>query len=152
GSFSRVSQNAMSFENSMYFDANNVFSTTVELNSRLSSNISNQFLATYSNIRSGRSSNSADFPFIHIGDGQGTESTWQNYISAGYELFTYNNAVENDNYIITNNVNISAGRHDILVGASFEMQEFKNNYMRNGTSYYRYASVADFLATGTPNE
>lgn len=152
GAFSRVSQNAMSFENSMYFDANNVFSTTVELNSRLGSNISNQFLATYSNIRSGRSSNSADFPFIDIGDGQGTESTWQNYISAGYELFTYNNAVENDNYIVTNNVNISAGRHDILVGASFEMQQFKNNYMRNGTSYYRYASVADFLATGTPNE
>ena len=150
--FSRVSQNAMSFENSMYFAANNVFSATVELNSRLGNNISNQFLATYSNIESGRSSKSADFPFIDIGDGLGTPTTWQNYISAGYELFTYNNAVKNNNYIITNNVNISAGKHNIVAGASFEMQEFKNNYMRNGTSYYRYASVADFLKTGTPAE
>lgn len=150
--FSRVSQNAMSFENSMYFNANKVFSTTLELNSRLSNNISNQFLATYSKIQSGRSSPSAEFPFIDIGDGLGTESIWQNYISAGYELFTYNNAVINDNYIITNNVNISAGKHSILAGASFEMQQFKNNYMRNGTSYYRYASVADFLTTGTTSE
>lgn len=156
GSFNRVSQNAMSFENSMYFSANNVFSTTLELNSRLSNNISNQFLATYSKIETGRSSPSAEFPFIDIGnaaDNLGPNSnTWQNYISAGYELFTYNNAVQNDNYIITNNVNISAGRHQLVVGASFEMQEFKNNYMRNGTSYYRYASVEDFLRTGTPAE
>ncbi len=150
--YSRVSQNAMSFENSMYFNANNVFSSTLELNSRFNNNISNQFLVTYSNIESGRSSPSAEFPFIDIGDGLGTESTWQNYISAGYELFTYNNAVKNKNYIVTNNVNISSGRHEIVVGASFEMQEFKNNYMRNGTSYYRYASVADFLKTGTPGE
>ncbi len=152
GAFSRVSQNAMSFENSMYFNANKVFSTTLELNSRLSNSVSNQFLATYSKIESGRSSPSAEFPFIDIGDGLGTETTWQNYISAGYELFTYNNAVKNDNYIITNNVNISAGKHSIVAGASFEMQQFKNNYMRNGTSYYRYASVADFLTTGTANE
>lgn len=150
--YSRVSQNAISFENSMYFDANKVRSGTLELNSRFSNNISNQFLATYSKIQSGRSSPSVEFPFIDIGDGLGTTSTWQNYISAGYELFTYNNAVVNDNYIITNNVNISSGRHQIVAGASFEMQQFKNNYMRNGTSYYRYASVADFLATGTPNE
>ncbi|HZH54992.1 MAG TPA: carboxypeptidase regulatory-like domain-containing protein [Sphingobacteriaceae bacterium] len=152
GSFSRVSQNAMSFENSMYFNANKVFSTTLELNSRFNNNVSNQFLATYSKIESGRSSPSAEFPFIDIGDGQGTSSTWQNYISAGYELFTYNNAVVNDNYIITNNVNISTGKHEIVVGASFEMQQFKNNYMRNGTSYYRYGSVEEFLATGTPAE
>ncbi len=150
--YSRVSQNAISFENSMYFNANKVFSTTLELNSRFSNNISNQFLATYSKIQSGRSSPSSDFPFIDIGDGLGTQSLWQNYISAGYELFTYNNAVVNDNYIITNNVNISAGKHEIVAGASFEMQQFKNNYMRNGTSYYRYASVEDFLKTGTSAE
>jgi len=154
-SYQRVSQNAMSFENSMYFNANKVFSTTLELNSRLSNNISNQFLATYSKIESGRSSNSAEFPFIDIGngaDGLAGTNIWQNYISAGYELFTYNNAVVNDNYIITNNVNINVGRHDIVAGASFEMQQFKNNYMRNGTSYYRYQSVEDFLTTGTANE
>lgn len=152
GSYGRVSQNAMSFENSMYFNANKVFSTTLELNSRFNNSVSNQFLATYSKIQSGRSSPSAEFPFIDIGDGLGTPNVWQNYISAGYELFTYNNAVVNDNYIITNNLNIAAGRHEIVAGVSFEMQQFKNNYMRNGTSYYRYASVEDFLKTGTSAE
>lgn len=150
--YGRVSQNAMSFENSMYFTANNIKSYTLELNSRFGNKISNQFLATYSNIQSGRSSPSAEFPFIDIGDGLGTTSTWQNYISTGYELFTYNNAVINNNYTITNNLSYLTGRHSIVLGASFEMQEFKNNYMRQGTSYYRYASVADFLTTGTASE
>lgn len=150
--YSRVSQNAMSFENSMYFTSNNVSSYTLELNSRFNNRLSNQFLATYSKIQTGRSSPSAEFPFIDIGDGLGTSSVWQNYISAGYELFTYNNAVINDNYTIVNNLTYTAGRHSLLLGASFESQKFANNYMRNGTSYYRYKSVADFLTTGTPGE
>ena len=150
--YSRVGQNAMSFENSMYFTANDVQSYTLELNSQFSTRVSNQFLATYSKINTGRTSPSAEFPFIDIGDGLGTESTWFNYISAGYELFTYNNKVLNDNYTFINNVSYSTGKHSITGGVSFEMQEFANNYMREGTSYYRYASVEDFLKTGTAAE
>jgi hypothetical protein len=154
--YSRVSENAMSFGNSMYFTSNNIESYTAELNSSLSPKLSNQFLATYSKILTGRTSPSAEFPFIDIGtsrDNLGPGSNeWRNYISAGYELFTYNNKVENDNYTIINNLNYRTGKHDITLGASFEMQKFANNYLRNGTSYYRYRTVEDFLTTGTPNE
>src|SRR5690606_36071851 len=86
------------------------------------------------------------------GIGSVEKGSYFNYISAGYELFTYNNKVLNDNYSFFNNTSISLGKHNLLIGASFELQKFANNYMRNGTSYYRYATVADFLTTGTPEE
>ena len=151
----RTGENSMAFAKTMYNNANKVNSYTLELNSKLSNRVSNQFLATYSKIESGRSSPSEEFPFIDIGDGSGSltsPESYRNYISAGYELFTYNNAVINDNINIFNNVSIAAGKHSIVVGAAFELQKFANNYMRNGTSYYRYATVADFLTTGTPGE
>ncbi len=154
GPYSRVGENSMAFAKTMYNNASRVQSFAAELNSSFGSRVSNQFLATYSKIRSGRTSPSEEFPFIDIGDGLGSISTgtYFNYISAGYELFTYNNQVLNDNYNIFNNTSLSLGRHNILVGASFELQKFANNYMRNGTSYYRYATVEDFLKTGTPQE
>jgi len=153
-SYNRVSQNSMSFAKTMYNNANKVRSYTAELNSSFGSRVSNQLLFTYSKIQTGRTSPSEEFPFIDIGDGQGSieANTYTNYISAGYELFTYNNAVLNDNYNVFNNLTLSLGKHNVLVGASFELQKFANNYMRNGTSYYRYATVEDFLKTGTPDE
>jgi hypothetical protein len=148
----RVSLNSMSFENTMYNQTASVNSVSAELNSRFSSKLTNQFLATYSNIKSIRTSNSPEFPFIDIGDGAGTPSTYINYISAGYELFSFNNGVINDNINIFNNLNYTAGKHNLLFGASYEMQKFGNSFQRMGTSYYRYASVEDFLKTGTPQE
>src|SRR5690606_17211978 len=75
-----------------------------------------------------------------------------NYISFGTELFSYLNDVVNDNFSFTNNLTYNAGRHTITGGAAFELQKFGNSYVRMGTGYYRYASVEDFLKTGTPDE
>lgn len=151
-SANRVSAQSIAFESTMYFTDNIVRSGTLELNSRLGRRWSNQLLATYSRIQATRSSKSSVFPMIDIGDGMGTATTYVNYISAGYELFTYGNDVLNDNYSVVNNATMTAGKHTMTVGASFEMQKFGNQYLREGTSYYRYASVADFLTTGTPGE
>lgn len=151
-SANRVSINSMAFENTMYNQTGTVSSVAAELNSRLSPRLTNQLLATYSKINSLRTTPSSLFPTIDIGDGSGTSSAYVNYISAGYELFSYNNGVKNDNINIFNNLNYTLGKHNFLFGASFEMQKFGNSYQRMGTSYYRYASVADFLKTGTPQE
>lgn len=152
--YQRVSENSMAFAKTMYNNANKVTSYAAELNSSFGGRVSNQFLFTFSDIQAGRTSPSEEFPFIDIGDGRGSvdAGTYFNYISAGYELFTYNNKVLNKNYNIFNNTTISLGKHDVLIGASFELQKFANNYVRNGTSYYRYATVEDFLKTGTPEE
>ena len=154
---SRVSQNSMTFENGNYGFENSVKSLTAELTSYLSNKVSNQFLATYSRIRDVRTTPSDQlFPFVDIWDGS-TESVARgdgsrNYISFGTELFSYNNDVLNDNISFINNLTYVEGKHTFTAGAAFEIQKFGNSFVRNGTSYYRYASVEDFLSTGTPNE
>ncbi len=156
-SAARVSQNAMTFENGNYGFENSVKSITAELNSSFSSKVSNQFLATYSRIQDVRTTPSdVLFPFVDIWDGSSASvergEGEQAYISFGTELFSYNNDVINDNYSFINNLTYVEGKHTFTAGAAFEIQKFGNSYTRNGTSYYRYASVEDFLTTGTANE
>ncbi|MEP1257578.1 carboxypeptidase regulatory-like domain-containing protein [Algoriphagus sp.] len=148
----RVSQNSMAFENSAYGFENSVRSITAELNSFFSPKISNQFLFTYSKIQDKRTTPSSQlFPMVDIWDGGRGDGT-RNYISAGTELFSFNNDVINDNFSFINNLTYIEGKHTVTAGAAFEVQKFGNSFTRMGTSYYRYASVEDFLTTGTPNE
>ena len=62
----RMSKASMSFANSMYSMENLVHSISFDLNSRLSDNLSNQFLATFSKLDDVRGTNSKEFPFIDI--------------------------------------------------------------------------------------
>lgn len=147
----RTSHNAMSFANSMYSTDKISKSWSIDLNSRLSNTIQNQFLATYSQHNDIRSTNSADFPFIDILDGDLHDGVAEdNYISLGYELFTYNNGVHNNILNIKDDVNFDLGKHKVLVGAYYEHQMADNAYMRNGTGYYRYNSMSDFLSGAAP--
>lgn len=149
-SANRVSDKSMTFENGNYGFNNTVSSITAELNSSFTSNLSNKFLFTYSKIQDKRTTPSDRlFPFVDIWDGSANGS---NYISFGTELFSYLNDVVNDNFSFTNNLTYNAGRHTITGGIAYEVQKFGNSYTRMGTGYYRYASVADFLKTGTAAE
>ncbi len=140
----RASQYSMVFSNAMYAQDNLVHSFSLDLNSRLSDNLSNQFLATFSKLDDVRDSESEEFPFIDIlKDGQ-------SYMSLGYELFTWNNAVHNTIWNVRDDVTYYSGNHKITAGASFEHQMADNIYMRNGTGYYRYSSVNDFITGAAP--
>lgn len=143
--YGRTSEMAMSYANSMYSMDNNVNSFSFDLNSRFSNELSNQLLVTYSKLDDVRGTNSSEFPFIDILDGNGT-----NYISLGEELFTYNNAVHNNVWNAKDDVTWYLGAHKLLGGVSFEHQMADNSYMRNGTGYYRYKTLDDFLNGGTP--
>ena len=143
----RLSQYAMAFSNSMYSQDNKVNSVTVDLNSRFTNNLSNQFLATYSQLDDIRGTNSSKFPFIDILDGTGKIMP---YMSAGYELFTWNNGVHNQVLTIKDDLTYYLGSHKIMGGISYEYQMADNSYMRNGTGYYRYNSLEDFLTGATP--
>jgi len=140
----RTSQNSMAFANNMY-SMNNVVNTwSLDLNSRLSDNLSNQFLATFSKLDDLRGSNSDEFPHIDIlKDGD-------NYMSLGYELFTWNNAVHNTVANVKDDITWYAGAHKVTGGLSYEYQMADNQYMRNGTGYYRYESLDDFLNGAAP--
>ena len=65
----RTSQYSMSFANSMYSMENIVHSFSIDLNSRFTENLSNQFLATFSKLDDIRGTNSSEFPFVDILDG-----------------------------------------------------------------------------------
>lgn len=143
--YARTSEKAMSYANSMYSMDNNVNSFSFDLNSRFTNDLSNQLLVTYSKLDDVRGTNSSEFPFVDILDGNGT-----NYISFGEELFTYNNAVHNSVWNAKDDVTWYLGSHKLLGGISFEHQMADNSYMRNGSGYYRYKTLDDFLNGGTP--
>ena len=143
--YARTSEMAMSYANSMYSMDNNVNSFSFDLNSRFTNDLSNQLLVTYSKLDDVRGTNSSEFPFVDILDGNGT-----NYISFGEELFTYNNAVHNSVWNAKDDVTWYLGSHKLLGGISFEHQMADNSYMRNGSGYYRYKTLDDFLNGGTP--
>jgi len=150
----RISENSMAFSNSIYSTDNIVSTVSFDLNSRFSDKLSNQFLATYSQIKDARGSESSPFPFIDIMNGLDTNGNQilEPYISAGYELFTWNNAVNNNTLTIFNNLTYYADKHKIVAGVSFERQLANNSFMRNGRGYYRYASMEDFLNQAAPRD
>ena len=147
-SYARFSQYGMSYANSLYSMDNLVSTVSVDLNSRLSDNLSNQFLATYSKLDDMRGTNSEDMPFIDIRNDDG--SSVLPYISLGYELFTWNNGVHNTHISIKDDLTYYAGNHKITAGVNYEYQMADNSYMRNGTGYYRYNSLDDFLTGAAP--
>ena len=142
--YGRMSQYSMAFANSMYSMQNLVHTFSLDLNSRLTENLSNQFLATYSKLDDIRGTNSSEFPFIDI-----TRDD-NNYMALGYELFTWNNAVHNTIWNVKDDVTYYMGKHKIMAGINFEHQMADNQYMRNGTGYYRYASMDDFMNGAAP--
>jgi hypothetical protein len=148
----RIGDYSMSYANSMYSMDNIVNSGSLELNSRITRNISNQLLFTYSDIKDVRGSTSKPFPFIDImsGDIATGAAALDPYISAGYELFTWNNGVKNKIITATDNFTYFIDVHKLTAGLSFEYQMADNNYMRNGTGYYRYKSMTDFLNGNAP--
>lgn len=146
-SYDRFSQYSMSFANSMYSMDNIVHSFSLDLNSRFSDKLSNQFLMTFSKLDDVRGSNSSEFPFIDILDGSGDIN---NYMALGYELFTYNNAVHNTVWNIKDDVTYYGGNHKIMAGFNYEHQLADNQYMRNAAGYYRYNSVDDFINGAAP--
>ena len=145
--YGRTSLYSMSFANSMYSINNIVHTVSVDLNSKINENLSNQFLATFSKLDDVRGTNSEEFPFIDIQDGTGTNTQ---YMALGYELFTWNNAVHNTVANIKDDLVYYTGNHKLTMGLNYEYQMADNAYMRNGTGYYRYASVDDFINGAAP--
>lgn len=147
----RISNQAMSFSNSFYGFKNSVRSFTGELNSNFTSKISNKFLASFTSIQDTRTSPSSLFPFVDIWTGYNTNLRGgDQYMSFGYELFSYNNDVQNKTISFTDNVTLNLNKHTVTAGIAFDRLWFRNSYIREGTSYYRYASVDDFINQADP--
>ncbi|MCZ2337309.1 MAG: TonB-dependent receptor [Chitinophagales bacterium] len=155
----RIGVQSMAFMNSTYSRGNIVKSIAGELNSLFSNKINNQFIVTYTDINDQRGTKSSPFPFIDIMNGDDVAAAGEDptnnknfapYMSAGLELFTWNNGVTNKVLNITDNVTIYQGSHKFTAGVSYEHQSASNSYMRNGTGYYRFRSFSDFVNGEAP--
>lgn len=147
----RISSQSMIFSNALYGFQNTVRSITGELNSNFGSKISNKFLTSYTFIQDTRTSNSDLFPFVDIWTG--FDANFKNgdqYMSFGHELFSFNNDVTNKTLSFTDNLTINLNNHSLTTGVSFDRLFFRNSFIREGTSYYRYASVNDFINNTDP--
>ncbi len=140
----RISNQALAFSKAFYGFKNTVRSITGELNSDLGTRFSNKLLASYTYIDDTRTSDSELFPFVDI---------WKDgdqYMSFGYELFSFNNSVTNKTLSLTDNLSINLNKHTVTTGISYDRLYFFNSYIREGTTYYRYASVSDFINSADP--
>lgn len=135
----------MPFRNSCYDMNNLVHSLTAELNSNFGGKMSNQILGTYTKIADERGSDSSIFPMVDIlKDGD-------MFMTAGYELYTYNNAVHNDIWTLTDNFTMNLDKHVITAGLAYEHQYVGNSFMSSGLGYYRYNSLEDFKTEQPPS-
>ena len=144
-----VSKDGLVFSNSLYNQMNNIYTISGDLNSRLTDNLSNQLLVTYSNIQDVRGNDGGFFPFVEIAAGDLGDSG-SPYMDFGTELFTYRNKVQNTVLNIKDDVTWYQGSHKITAGLSYEAQMALNTYMRNGTGMYQFASLSDFYAGKAP--
>lgn len=131
----------MAFENSQYYNTNALNSLTAELNSRFGQ-LSNKFIVAYTKYNQPRSSDSEIFPFIDIMNGDPTKGDVK--MSAGYELFSYANNVDNNTLIVTDNLTYLLQKHTLTFGLSYEHQYFANSYLRQGSGYYRFKDLTSF--------
>lgn len=145
GNTSRISEKSIAFSNSFYGNENNIDAFSAELNSIFSPKLTNRFLVSYTATQDPkRTSNSAPFPFVEIyKDGD-------RYMVFGYELFSWNNQVLNNTFSISNNLTYSWNNHVITGGLAYDNIYVNNSYIREGTSYYRFASMEDFMTNQKP--
>jgi hypothetical protein len=135
--------NALHFKNSNYYQEQNFYSIAAELNSNFGSRVSNTLRASYNNQNEPRSSDSKVFPLVDImKDGLF-------FTSFGYEPFTFGNLRDVKIYSIVDNLNITAGKHNLLVGVQGDFTKTLNGFQPVGASYYRYNSWADFVNNTT---
>ncbi|QOD60079.1 carboxypeptidase regulatory-like domain-containing protein [Polaribacter haliotis] len=119
-------------------------STSLEINSRFSDKISNNFVIGYTSVNDDRDPFGTPFPFVNIEDGEGR-------IRLGSEQFSTANLLEQSILTITDNVEIFSGKHKITIGTHNEFSSAKNLFFANNFGYYEYDSVSDFIAGGAPS-
>ncbi|MBI9057453.1 carboxypeptidase regulatory-like domain-containing protein [Labilibaculum sp. DW002] len=111
------------FENSSYRIFNKINSFVGELHSRFSSKISNKLLVGYTTFRDKRDPKSAQFPVVDILDGNGNVA-----ITAGSEMFSTSNVLNQDVFQISDNMTYYSDRHAITLGFNYERFKFENSF------------------------
>jgi hypothetical protein len=147
---------ALWFKNSNYFQGANFYSLAAELNSQMGK-FANTFRATYTYQNDSRNTDSQIFPFVDImssGNGVATQAgsgVGVPYTSFGYEPFSFGNLRKVKMYSFVDNLSWRTNKHSWTVGAQYDESQTINGFQRFATSYYRFATWADFASALNPN-
>lgn len=139
------------FQNSNYFQAQNLYSATAELNSSFGSRFTNTLRAAYSHQNDPRNSDSSPFPLVDILDGTQSATSSGNVLTTfGYEAFTYGNLRDVTTYTYSDDLGIALGKHNLTVGLQAEFSKTKNGFQRFGTGFYTFRNWNDFVTGARP--
>lgn len=135
----------LAFNASNFKNNTKLKSGVVELNSSFTPKISNQLIASYTRVQPVRVPNSTA-SFVDIMSGSNL------YTSFGTDLFSFENKIDDKSFNIADNATFNFGKHIVTAGVSYDYMAFENYFSDyGGPSYYRFASLQDFLDNKAPS-
>ena len=140
----RTSMYAMYYQNSRYYQNNTFMSVAGELNSRfLDGKLNNSLRATYSHQYDPRQQDGGFFPGVDIVVGDAI------YTTVGTEAYTYGNIRDVHTVLVSDELTLSAGIHNLLLGAQFEYNNTINGYQVFGGGGYvfKFADEQSFYSS-----
>jgi len=131
--------NSMSYYNNGYNFNSRTNSTVLELNSSISTKVSNMLRATYTNTKDARATPGALFPAVSISDNGAT-------YAFGTEFSSQANSLDQRILTITDNVNLYAGKHTFTFGTDNQFYNSKNVFLQGLVGSYTYSNLQAFYA------
>jgi hypothetical protein len=141
GGNNRLSNNALHFMNSNYFQEANLYSATAEYTGSLGK-LNHSLRASWVHQFEPRTSGGGEFPLVDIKDGDAVLTTF------GYEPFTFGNLRDVTTYTLNYDASYTLGKHTLTGGLQYETSLTKNGFQRFGTGYYIYDSWDEFANGG----
>jgi len=136
----------MSPESSRYYSEFKFTSVAAELNSQFG-HLHNKLRGTYSFQDQPRSTEHGDSnPVVEVvmSDGQGHFPTW----AMMGDIFTYGNLAQTKNTVITDELNMTLGNHNLFAGVQFEHNYAANGYAQAAAGYYAYEATQEEVSAG----
>ena len=136
----------MSSLSSRYYAEYRFTSVAAELNSKFGK-LHNTLRGTYSfqdQPRSNEYGTSAPVVEIVMNDGSGHYPTW----AMTGDVFTYGNLAQTKNTVITDELNIQLGKHNLFGGLQFEHNFAANGYAQAAAGYYAFEATPEQVAAG----
>jgi len=136
----------MSSLSSRYYSEFRFTSFAAELNSKFGI-WRNTLRGTYSFQDQPRSNEYGEsMPVIEVvmDDGQGHYPTW----ALTGDIYTYGNLAQTKNTVITDEVNVALGRHNLFAGLQYEHNFAANGYAQAAAGYYAYEATPAQVAAG----
>jgi hypothetical protein len=143
GSNSNYGMSAMS---SRFYSEYRFTSVAAELNSHFGK-LRNTLRGTYSfqdQPRSTEYNDAAPVLEIVMNDDQGHYPTW----ALTGDVFTYGNTAQTKNTVITDELNMTLGNHNLFAGIQFEHNYAANGYAQAAAGYYAFEATQAEVRTG----